>query len=222
MQRVIATTIATVANPLGVAIGFLLPTIFITPDDIQPTNKEKARTDIFWSLVCQAILGTIVALLVVLFFKDKPPTPPSASAGAIKEPFMPSIRALFQNKVVILLMLIFGFIQGVFNTLGTVVGEIANKYGLTVRSSIPHNKSIGRCICIRGSIYHWRYHWICWFWSVGRDKEDLQAVSYYHQWSIGSINNRYRFSFHQWSKLAGIPFLFPSGRFNDPNYGSRF
>jgi hypothetical protein len=28
-------------------------------------------------------------------------------------------------------MIIFGFIQGVFNTLGTVVGEIANRYGFS-------------------------------------------------------------------------------------------
>jgi MFS transporter, FLVCR family, feline leukemia virus subgroup C receptor-related protein len=44
---------------------------------------------------------------------------------------MPSMKLLFSNKQVLLLMLIFGFIQGVFNTLGTVVGEIANRYGFS-------------------------------------------------------------------------------------------
>ncbi len=36
---------------------------------------------------------------------------------------------LINNKNVIVLMFIFGFIQGVFNTMGTVVGEIGAEYG---------------------------------------------------------------------------------------------
>ena len=38
---------------------------------------------------------------------------------------------MFSNRNVILLMVIFGFIQADFNTLGTVVGELAKEYGFT-------------------------------------------------------------------------------------------
>jgi len=69
-----------------------------------------------------------VAILILFFFRDKPPTPPSSSSGQEKDPFIPSLKALFHNKNVWLMVIIFGFIQGVFNTLGTVVGEIANEY----------------------------------------------------------------------------------------------
>lgn len=41
------------------------------------------------------------------------------------------MKELVSNKVVILLMIIFGFIQGVFNALGTIIGEIADKYDFT-------------------------------------------------------------------------------------------
>lgn len=41
------------------------------------------------------------------------------------------MKLLFTNKIVILLMIIFGFIQGVFNTMGTVVGQISNRYGFS-------------------------------------------------------------------------------------------
>jgi len=67
--------------------------------------------------------------LILFFFRDKPPTPPSSSVGALKDPFWPSIKQLFRNKNVWILCIIFGFVQGVFNTLGTVVGEISNEYG---------------------------------------------------------------------------------------------
>jgi fucose permease len=33
--RVIATTIATIANPLGVAVGFLIPAIFVDDSDVR-------------------------------------------------------------------------------------------------------------------------------------------------------------------------------------------
>ena len=46
-----------------------------------------------------------------------------------KNGFKEAMVQLFNNKNVIILMLIFGFIQGVFNTLGTVVGEIGAEYG---------------------------------------------------------------------------------------------
>lgn len=39
------------------------------------------------------------------------------------------MKALFSNKQALLLMVIFGFIQGVFNTLGTVIGDIAAVFG---------------------------------------------------------------------------------------------
>jgi hypothetical protein len=54
------------------------------------------------------------------------------------------MRELFSNKIVILLMIIFGFIQGVFNTLGTIVGEIASRYGYSTVSKSNFLNSIGR------------------------------------------------------------------------------
>jgi hypothetical protein len=54
------------------------------------------------------------------------------------------MRELFSNKIVILLMIIFGFIQGVFNTLGTIVGEIASRYGYSTVSKSNFLNFIGR------------------------------------------------------------------------------
>ena len=90
-----ATTVATVANPLGVAVGFLIPSIFVDPTDVLPENRDRARTDIVNSLYCQAIIGTVVALLIAIFFREKPPTPPSPSAAPMA---IPNNDTIVQNQ----------------------------------------------------------------------------------------------------------------------------
>ena len=87
--------------------------------------------------------------MIVICFREKPPTAPSPSANDAKiapsfvsegdiqnankdasaeSGFKPAMKQLFGNKIIMLLFLIFGFIQGVFNTLGTVIGEIGAEY----------------------------------------------------------------------------------------------
>ena len=48
----IATTIATACDPLGVAIGFIFPLLFVTADDAEPgeENVANAREHIYQSL----------------------------------------------------------------------------------------------------------------------------------------------------------------------------
>ena len=72
---------ATVANPLGVAIGFVIPALFVDDSDKDPINRVIARKNIFNSLLCQAIIGSVITVLTVIFFREKPPTPPSPSGG---------------------------------------------------------------------------------------------------------------------------------------------
>ena len=50
-ERVIATTIATAAQPLGVAFGFVFPSLFVTAEDADPgiVNEENARHHIYQS-----------------------------------------------------------------------------------------------------------------------------------------------------------------------------
>ena len=63
------------------AVGFVVPALFVDNEDILVQNKDRARANIFNSLLCQAIIAAVIALLTVVFFRDKPPTPPSPSAS---------------------------------------------------------------------------------------------------------------------------------------------
>ena len=89
--------------------------------------------------------------------------------------FKGAMKSLFTNSNVILLMTIFGLIQGVFNTLGTVIDEIAADYDfkpVKFQSLTLLVRSLNIWSCIdRG----WT-HWICNIWSLGRNQEDIQAL----------------------------------------------
>jgi hypothetical protein len=63
------------------------------------------------SLLTQAIIGVVVAVLVVLFYKNKPPTPPSATTEAhVISDFWPSIYKMITNINLVKLIFVFGFI----------------------------------------------------------------------------------------------------------------
>ena len=81
-ERVIATTIATASQPLGVAIGYVFPEIFVTQADSElgDLNVSNARLHIYQSLLWQAVVASVIWILCLIFIKEKPPTPPSASS----------------------------------------------------------------------------------------------------------------------------------------------
>lgn len=129
--RAIATTVASIANPIGVAIGFVLPTFFVDDDDKLPINKELAREHIFTSLLVQAILGTVLSIFVILLFRSRPPTKPSPSAQVTRDNFRKAFRNIIRNKNFILLFIGFATILGAFNTLGTVIEQVTSQYDFT-------------------------------------------------------------------------------------------
>lgn len=87
-------------------------------------------------------------MLVIFFFKDKPKTPPSSAADKKDEGnFKESVKALLTNKNILLLMFAFAQVQGVFNTLGTVMGDVCDSFGFT-----ENNSSLFGALFIGGGI----------------------------------------------------------------------
>ncbi len=81
---------------------------------------------------------SIITLLFIIFFREKPPRPPSRSSAEIKEhDFKKNFRKLITDKNVWLLGIIFAFGLGVLDSHGTVSGEISVKFGfLTTDASL--------------------------------------------------------------------------------------
>lgn len=67
-ERVIAITLTTIAQPIGAALGFKLPNIWIKDDD----TSELFKKNILPVLYVQAGMGIIFSIATLLFFKNKP------------------------------------------------------------------------------------------------------------------------------------------------------
>ncbi len=122
-QRALATTVASVANPVGVAIGYLIPPIFVSADSDEMALMLKIE-----AIVVSALCG-----MLILFFVEAPPTPPSASAEqrALEGDFCTSAQTLARDpnwRLVFAQMMVS---NGSFNTLATLVAQLVAPYGYT-------------------------------------------------------------------------------------------
>jgi hypothetical protein len=85
-DRDIATTVCALANPLGSAIGAVLPTLLVkggTDDD--PTTEDKGVTGIWLLCLVQLLVATTSVALVFFMYESRPPTPPSQSEKEVME-----------------------------------------------------------------------------------------------------------------------------------------
>lgn len=68
---------------------------------------------------------------MLIFAKNRPPTPPSASASLKEKPldFKKELKALLNNKSYLLLTLSFTLLYGIYTSLGAVVAAITKPFG---------------------------------------------------------------------------------------------
>lgn len=130
-ERVIATTIGMAAMPIGVAIGYVFPSFFVTTDDSLPQNVSQARHDVYLSLLWQAIIGTGVMLISALLFREKPVTPPTKAHATVPGILTDEIKACLRDKNLMFLVVVFGIILGIMSTYGTIIGIICVAYDYT-------------------------------------------------------------------------------------------
>jgi hypothetical protein len=76
MQRSLALAILSVANIIGTAIGFLVPPLFVIDSD----KEDQIQNEFTVLLLFEFGLTIITAVLALLWFRERPPTP--ASAGS--------------------------------------------------------------------------------------------------------------------------------------------
>jgi len=117
-ERTIATTLCSLANPLGVAFGFLLPTIVV--------SKASELTNL---LIIEAGITTIFGVFIGLFVQDAPPSPPSSSQSSfhhhdMQPTLMKATKLLFTDLHYLLLFVVFGLGLGAFNTVATVLNQL--------------------------------------------------------------------------------------------------
>ncbi|KAI6178700.1 MFS domain-containing protein [Aphelenchoides besseyi] len=115
-------------NQLGIAIGFVLP-----PWLVHEGTKDSIAYDLSLLFLISGVLNTAILILVVLFFKERPPLPPSlAQVRAIEEAgdsdFIGSLKQLCTNVNYLLLLLTYALNVGVFYAVSTLLSQMVLHY----------------------------------------------------------------------------------------------
>ncbi|XP_048046305.1 feline leukemia virus subgroup C receptor-related protein 2 isoform X1 [Megalobrama amblycephala] len=121
-----ACAIGVFGNQLGIAIGFLLPPVLVpNVDDISELAQH-----ISVMFYITAGVASLIFVLVVFVFQEKPKTPPSLAQVALRDmpmgqnSYMASISRLFRNKPFILLLISYGLNVGCFYAVSTLLNRM--------------------------------------------------------------------------------------------------
>ncbi|KAF1992002.1 MFS general substrate transporter [Aulographum hederae CBS 113979] len=117
--RVSATAVASLANPLGGALGQL-----ISPEWV------KRPEDVPNMVLYTAIISTVAAL-PSFFVPAAPPTPPTASSASTKTPLSKSFGAIIHNRPFWIIFAIAAIGVGFFNAFSSLLNQIMEPYGFS-------------------------------------------------------------------------------------------
>lgn len=123
-ERSVATSIAALSNLLGMLLSFVLGPFIVTQG-----------SEFILLYLIEASFATLISVLTIILFRGKPASPPSASAHAVEEPLLKSLKHLVQQKNYILLTLVFGLGYGVFSGLFTVLDQVVEPQGYSKNDS---------------------------------------------------------------------------------------
>ncbi|GAD97082.1 hypothetical protein AN5596.2 [Paecilomyces variotii No. 5] len=119
--RTSATALATLANPLGAAIGQLVDSAWATkPSDVP-------------NMVLYISIISTVATVPSIFLPAAPPTPPSASsqATASRGPLRKEMSQLFRTVEFYLIFIPFSVYVGFFNSVSSLLNQILSPYNFS-------------------------------------------------------------------------------------------
>ncbi|XP_056638267.1 uncharacterized MFS-type transporter C09D4.1 isoform X1 [Diorhabda sublineata] len=122
-----ACSIGVFGNQLGVALGFLLPPIFVSSD----LTIDEMTHQFYVMYISVAAFTTVLLLAILLLFKDKPPIPPSHAAlqqDSDDGGFMDSLKTLLKNRSFMLLLMAYGINVGAFYAISTLLNQIVLSY----------------------------------------------------------------------------------------------
>ncbi|RAK92895.1 cell surface receptor/MFS transporter [Aspergillus costaricaensis CBS 115574] len=119
--RTSATAVATLANPLGAALGELIDSFWATKPSEVP------------NMVLYISIIATVAALPSFFIPSQPPTPPSASSASTNAstPLLPAITQLLKTLEFYLILIPFSIYVGFFNSVSSLLNQILEPYSYT-------------------------------------------------------------------------------------------
>nr|CAD7592823.1 unnamed protein product [Timema genevievae] len=127
-QVATACSIGVFGNQFGVALGFLVVPLIIKNHD----TLLDIGSDLSFMFYTLAGITSIVFIIVLIFFRNKPPLPPSLGQAlqratareGHKNDFLGSIKRLLCNSNYTIHLVAYGINVGMYNTVCTLLGQL--------------------------------------------------------------------------------------------------
>lgn len=136
-ERDVATVLASMSNPVGIAVGSILPAVLVSENDGTVNGLNTL-------LLVEAILATMAAIVAAILVKSRPAHPPSAAAeqealesrsDSSDEPIFHvlsnNVLSCMSNRHFLVLFVAFGIGLGMFNALTTLTEQLIAPYCYT-------------------------------------------------------------------------------------------
>ncbi|XP_007109818.1 choline/ethanolamine transporter FLVCR1 [Physeter macrocephalus] len=126
-----ACATAVLGNQLGTAVGFLLPPVLVPNTQ---NNTRLLACNISTMFYGTSAVATLLFILTVIAFKEKPQYPPSQAQAVLRDSppgeysYVKSIRNLFKNIPFVLLLITYGIMTGAFYSVSTLLNQIILTY----------------------------------------------------------------------------------------------
>nr|XP_019593650.1 PREDICTED: feline leukemia virus subgroup C receptor-related protein 1 [Rhinolophus sinicus] len=126
-----ACATAVLGNQLGTAVGFLLPPVLVPNTQ---NNTDLLAHNISTMFYGTSAVATLLFILTIIAFKEKPQYPPSQARAALQDSppeeysYKKSIWNLFKNIPFVLLLITYGIMTGVFYSVSTLLNQIILTY----------------------------------------------------------------------------------------------
>ncbi|XP_014690371.1 choline/ethanolamine transporter FLVCR1 isoform X1 [Equus asinus] len=126
-----ACATAVLGNQLGTAVGFLLPPVLVPNTQ---NNTDLLACNISTMFYGTSAVATLLFILAIIAFKEKPQYPPSQAQAAIQDSspeeysYEKSIRNLFKNIPFVLLLITYGIMTGAFYSVSTLLNQMILTY----------------------------------------------------------------------------------------------
>lgn len=125
-ERTFATAMAANASNLGIALGF-----FVSPLSMKASDDPRNGLLVLYGH--QSVICLLILLAIIVFVRDRPSVPPSATANTQQEPaqIVATLRLLVANRNVVLLSIAIGLCQSVFGGVCVVLTQVLSPFSIS-------------------------------------------------------------------------------------------
>ncbi|KAK5646135.1 hypothetical protein RI129_004599 [Pyrocoelia pectoralis] len=122
-----ACGVSVIGIEMGLAVGFLVPPLFFQTEASRGDDISKS---LFLMNISLAAVDTAIFILLLIFFKAAPPSPPSVAQSKIEKNkgFFEMARIIVSNRTNVFLIISYGIAIGLLLAVSTLLNQIVLKH----------------------------------------------------------------------------------------------